>query len=228
MASVRRAGGLRSVFAAVAAYGLVALPSPLGAGVIGAASEANGPREYLDEETGATVFFVDRPLIFARERTTFYGAVVRGWPVHPRNPDAPPELPSPAPRDYLSLVAAGVDRSGKYTYLLIGYSWFVGLPQPDEKVCRDHEHLVLQLDDRRIELAPFDGSARDAGISKPIHAPWKDAKPAVFTIDLATLGLIAASAHPVLYCGAGTAPLKYELVGDRLRALRELVRNLSE
>jgi hypothetical protein len=127
----------------------------------------------------------------------------------------------------VSLAAAAIDRSGKYTYVLIGYSWFVGAPQPNEDVCLDSGHLVLQLGDRRIELAPFDGSARDAGISQPIHRPWLHAKPVVYTIDLETLALIAESAHPVLYCGAQTAPLKYELWEDRLPALRELLRHLS-
>ena len=95
--------------------------------------------------------------------------------------------------------------------------------------CFDREHLVLQLGDQRVELAPFDGSARDAGISQPIHRPSLDsAEPAVYTIDLATLGLVAKSTHPVLYCGAEKTPLKYELWEDRLPALRELVRQLHD
>ena len=198
----------------------------LAVGVAVPASGANAPDEYLDEETGATVFFVGRPLVFGRERATFYGAVVRALPVASPEPIAPQDL-GPAPRDYVSLAAAAVDRSGKYTYVLIGYSWFVGAPQPNENVCRDPEHLVLQLGDRRIELAPFDGSASDAGISEPIHRPWTHAKPVVYNTDLATLALIAASAHPILYCGAQATPLKYELWEDRLPALRELLRHLS-
>jgi hypothetical protein len=96
-------------------------------------------------------------------------------------------------------------------------------------LCFEREHLVLQFGDRRIELAPFDGSARDAGISQPIHRPSiGDAKPAVYPIDFATLGQIAESAHPVLYCEAETPPLKYKLLEDRLPALRELVRHLSD
>jgi hypothetical protein len=197
----------------------------LAATAVAAASEANAPREYLDEETGATVFFVGRPLVFGRESAPFNGIngkVIRALP------DAAPDL-SLAPRDYVSLAAAAVDRSGKYTYVLIGYFWLVGTPHPSENVCFDREHLVLQLGERRIELAPFDGSARDAGISQPLHRPSiGDAKLAVYNIDLATLGLIAESAHPVLYCGADKAPLKYELWEDRLPALRELVRHLHD
>jgi len=239
MASVQQAGGLRSAFGSGAdsagrgrrprlrnaVYRFLGSLLLLAANAVAAASEANAPREYLDEATGATVFFVGRPLVFGRESAPFNG--INGKVVRAR-PDASPDT-TLAPRDYVSLAAAAVDRSGKYTYVLIGYFWLVGTPQPSENVCFDREHLVLQLGDRRIELAPFDGSARDAGISQPIHRPSiGDAKPAVYTIDLATLGLIAESAHPVLYCEAGKAALKYELWEDRLSALRELVRHLRD
>ena len=195
----------------------------VGADVVAAASGVNAPSEYLDEETGATVFFVGQPLVFARERVNINGRVaLRG------SPTDPPDI-THVPRDYVTLAAAAVDRGGKYTYVLVGYFWFAVAPQPGEAVCFDREHLVLQLGDRRIELAPFDGPARDAGISQPIHRPAiGDAKPAVYPIDLATLGRIAESAHPVLYCEAEAAPLKYKLLEDRLPALRELVRHLSD
>ena len=197
----------------------------LAAGTVAAASEANTPREYLDAETGATVFFVGRPLVFARDSAPFNGINGR----LPRlGPDNRPDT-TLAPREYVSLAAAAVDRSGLYSYVLIGYFWLVGTPQPSENVCFDREHLVVQLGDRRIELAPFAGSARDAGISQPMHRPSvSNSEPAVYAIDLATLGLIAESAHPVLYCRAEKAPLEYRLLEDRLPALKELVRHLRE
>jgi len=204
----------------VSAYRFLGSLLLLAASAVAVASEANAPREYLDEETGATVFFVGRPLVFARE-SGLDSRLVRAW----TDDHGGATL---APRNYVTLAAAAVDRSGKYTYVLIGYFWLVGAPSP-ENVCFDREHLVLQLGDRRIELAPFDGSARDAGISQPIHRPSiGDAEPAVYTIDLATLGLIAESAHPVLYCAAEKTPLKYELWEDRLPALRELLRHLRD
>jgi hypothetical protein len=190
----------------------------LAASVVTAASDANAPRQYLDEETGATVFFVGRPLVFAHERLTPRGDALRSSPVSPNM--------IAAPRDYVTLAAAAVDRGGKYTYVLIGYFWSVG-GSPGGNACLGRGHLVLQLGDRRTELAPSEGSARDAGISQPIHRPSPDAKAAVYPSDLPTLGLIAESTHPVLYCEAETAPLKYELLEDRLPALKELVRRLS-
>ena len=239
MASVQRTIGLRSVSGRGtpsaahgrhprlrnAAYRFLQSLLLLSASVVAAASGANAPREYLDDETGATVFFVGRPLVFGRESAPFHG--INGTVVRAA-PDAPPDI-TLAPRDYVSLAAAAVDRSGKYSYVLIGYFWFVGAPQPSKNVCVDREHLVLQLGERRIELALFGGSARDAGISQPIHRPSiANAEPAVYTIDLATLGLIAESGQLVLYCGAEKEPLKYELWEDRLPALRELVRQLHD
>ena len=222
MASVQRAGP-RFHDAAYRFAGSLLL---LAASAVAAASGANAPREYLDEETGATVFFVARPLVFARESAPFNGINSK---VVGARPDASPDV-TLAPRDYVSLAAAAIDRAGKYTYVLIGYFWLVGTPQPVENVCLEREHLVLQLGDRRIELAPFDGSARDAGISQPIHRPSiGKPEPALYSIDLAALGLLAESPHPVLYCGAAEkAPLKYELWEDRLPALRELVRSLRD
>ena len=184
--------------------------------VVAAASEANAPHEYLDDQTGATVTFVGRPLVFVSERTA------PAW--------SPSQLNSIglAPQDYVTLAAAAVNRSGKYAYLLIGYFWFVGKSKPGENACVGREHLVLDLGERRIELAPADGSARDAGIRQPLHRPaLAAAEPTVYPTDLATLGLIAESAHPMVYCVAEAAPLKYGLQEDRLPALRELVRHLN-
>lgn len=208
-------------------YAFLSSLSLLAASKVTAASDANEPRQYVDEETGATVFFVGRPLVFFHERPSFGGATPGSSPVAPLTPAAPMTTTT-APRDYVTLAAAAVDRAGKYTYMLIGYFWSVGAAVQDENACVGRERLVLQLRDRRVEFVPFEGSARDAGISQPIHRPpSSDAKSAIYAGDLATLGLIAESARPVLYCGAENAPLKYELLQDRLPALKELVRQLS-
>jgi hypothetical protein len=177
-----------------------------------AASGTNSPVEYLDDETGVTVTVVSRPLVFAHDRDTFNfssGTV-------------------PA-RDYVTLAAVAVDRSGRMSYLLIGYFWSVGVSQPWENARRAREPLVLQLQDRRIELVPASGSAREAGISTPLHRPPIDpATPSLYAIDVPTMELIAESTHLVLYSGDASAPLTYALFEDRKPALRELVRRLND
>lgn len=176
---------------------------------------ANTPLEYADEQTGVTVTVVARPLVFAHERTNSNGGPAQAW--------------STPPRDYVTLAAAAVDRSGKMSYLLIGYFWSVGVSQPWENARLARDPLVLQVQDRRIELAPQSGTARDAGISTPVHPPpVGPATATLYNVDLSTLGLIAESAHPLLYCGDESAPVKYELFEDRLTALREFVRHLND
>jgi hypothetical protein len=181
----------------------------------GAGAGANTPQEYVDEQTGVTVTVVARPLVFVRDRTAFNGGPTQAW--------------SSPPRDYVTLAAAAVDRTGKMTYLLIGYFWSVGVSQPWENARLAREPLVLQLQERRIELAPQGGTARDAGISEPVHPPpVGPATATLYAVDLPTLSLIAESAHPVLLCGSADAPVKYELFEDRLTALREFVRHLND
>jgi hypothetical protein len=216
MDSFHRLGDPRHVFRppilAAAIRTVVACTLMLAVGAAAAASDTNSPLEYLDDQTGVTVTVVSRPLVFAHERQTFN--IPAGT------------LP---PRDYVTLAAAAVDRTGRISYLLIGYFWSVGTSQPWDNARRARQPLILQLQDRRIELVPVAGSARDAGISTPLHRPPIDpATPSLYVIDVATMGLIAESTHPVLFSGDASAPLKYELFEDRKPALRELVRRLND
>src|SRR5258705_6017476 len=59
------------------------------------------PHEYLDEQTGATVTAVDAPLVFARERSERAANL----------------------RDYVSVVAASVNRGGEPEDVGIADGW---------------------------------------------------------------------------------------------------------
>jgi hypothetical protein len=72
-----------------------------------AVAGSNSPLEYVDEQTGATVIAVSRPLLFAHLRSE----TITG------------------PRDYVTLAAAAVDRSGKYGR--------IDLPSPPDGSARD-------------------------------------------------------------------------------------------
>ncbi len=63
--------------------------------------DPQSPREYLDQTTAATVIIVARPMVFAHEK---------------------PEL-AVHMRDYVTLAAATIDRSGKTDYVVIAYFW---------------------------------------------------------------------------------------------------------
>jgi len=164
------------------------------------------PREYLDEQTGATVTVVDRPLVFE----------------YPRR-----DLAANA-HDYATLAAAAVDRGGKVSYVLIVYFWSTvdprlrGIAQPDAG------SLVLQADDRRIALSLRGHSAREAGIGVAVHAPpVGNAAANVYGLDLATLRFLAASRHLALRADTDGATLTYELWEDRRDDLSGFVRHMS-
>jgi hypothetical protein len=182
---------------------------------VAAAAGANTPLEYVDEQTGVTVTVVSRPLVFAR--------------THANDADGPAQPGSFTPRDYVTLAALAVDRSGSMSYWLIGYFWSAGVSQPQENARLASEPIVLQLQDRRIVLTPQTGSARDVGISKPMHPPPIGPSTAsLYAVDVATMELIGESVRPVLFCGGESAPVQYHVFEDRLMALKELVRYLAE
>jgi len=162
------------------------------------------PLEYLDEQTGATISAVGEPLVFAPARSSQVAA-----------------------GDYITLAAAAVDRSGDISYVLIKYCWLAGVSGPSAGVlCA--APLVLQADDRRIELPLSKGSARDAGIGVPIHRPpFGKGTPYLYSTDLATIRLISEAHHLSLSIGGDSAALTYELFEDRLSSLREFVRRMT-
>lgn len=173
-----------------------------------AVAGSNSPLEYVDEQTGATVIAVIRPLLFAHLRSE----TITG------------------PRDYVTLAAAAVDRSGKYSYMLLAYFWFVGAPEESESTRSACPPLALQVQDGRIDLpSPPDGSARDVGIGVAVHKPpFGATTPCAYSVDLSTMRRIAESPHPVLYSEGTSASQQYNLFEDRLDALKELVRRLKD
>ena len=188
--------------------GRVALPvavlAALGAGA-GLAGDKQ-PREYLDEQTAATITVVAEPLLFALPR---------------------PELAANV-RDYVTLAAAAVNRNGKVSYVLIAYFWSTVDPRLRPEPLPSPEPLVLQADDRRIELALRGHSAHEAGIGEAVHAPPGTAvTPNVYGTDLATLRFVTEARHLTLLADSGGTALSYELWEDHRMALRSFVRHMN-
>jgi hypothetical protein len=164
------------------------------------------PREYLDPETAATVTVVGEPIIFANPRT---------------------EVAANA-RDYVTLAAAAVDRNGKVSYVVVAYFWSTvdsrvrGYPMPNP------EPLVVQADDRRIELKLQGHSPYDSGISVPVHPPPGPAvTPNVYRVDLGALRSIAEARQLSLVAETNITFIPYELWEDHRAALRAFVQRLS-
>jgi hypothetical protein len=165
----------------------------------------NGPTEYLDEKSAATVTVVRQPIVFARERRDLAANT----------------------RDYVTVAAAAVNRSGKITYVLIVYVWSTvdvrGAPRHTAA-----DTLVLAADDRRLRFDLAGTRAADQGIAVPVHAPpGQDAPPNVYATDLATLRFIAAAGRVALRLGADDTAPTYELWDDERPALAAFVKFMN-
>lgn len=181
---------------------LYAVLSPLH----GVAVAGNGPIEYLDENTGATVTAVEQPLVFAVERS-----------------DVAANL-----RDYVTLAAAAVNRGGKVQYLLIAYRWSTLDPRMLADAATSPVPLVLAADDRRIRLAGDGQTPHDLGVDRLIHSPPKvEAVPVVVLTDLGTLRFIAAARGLSVMTDPDPAALRYELWEDRRGAWSAFVRYMA-
>lgn len=170
------------------------------------AGGAEAPREYLDDQTAATITVVGEPLVFALPR---------------------PELAANA-RDYATLAAAAVNRAGKISYVLIAYFWSTVDARLRTDPLPAAEPLALQADDRRLALTLQSHSPRDAGIGERVHAPpGSAAEPNVYATDLATLRFVAAARRLSILAESNGAPLTYDLWQDRRPELRAFVRHMS-
>jgi hypothetical protein len=138
-----------------------------------AATPRPGVNEFLDERTGATVTVVREPLIFALERSTLAAHA----------------------RDYISLTAVEVDRSGQTQLCVIGYFWSTidrragsGAAQPADKT------LALFAADRLIRFTLFESPPKDLQASAQLHAPeTAHFEQAAYKVSLEELRYIAAS-----------------------------------
>ena len=183
---------------------LVAVLLALGTCVARAGSKQ--PQEYLDEETAATITVVGDPLVFACAQPNLAANV----------------------RDYVTLAAAAVNRNGKISYVLIAYFWSTLDPRVRRDAMPSPEPLVLQADDRRIELKLRGHSAHEAGIGMPVHAPPGAAvTPNVYGTDLATLRFVSEARRLTIVAESDGVPLGYELWEDRRTALRAFVHHMS-
>jgi hypothetical protein len=161
--------------------------------------------EYLDEVTGATITTVEKPLVFARERR---------------------DLAANA-RDYVTVAATSINRSGKIHYCLIAYVWST-VDTRGRPLDSDNKVIVISVDDRRIHLTTSGRSAEVQGISKPLHEPpGPSLAPAVFETDLQTLRFLAAARNVSLQVGDNSLAPSYVIWDDERESLAQFVRFLN-
>ena len=164
----------------------------------------DAPTEILDQATGATITSVDKPLIFGMERR---------------------DLAANA-RDYVTLAAVSVNRSGNIHYVLLTYIWSTVDKRNRDMVAGD-AIITLLADDRRIRLTSSGRTATQQGISMPLHEPPGPAlAPVVYETDLETLRFIGAARNLELQTGADTVAPRYTLWDDNRASLAQFVRYL--
>lgn len=150
----------------------------------------DGVREYLDEETAATVTVGVRAMIFARER---------------------PELAVNA-RDYLTLVPVDVNRSGAHAQYFYAYAW-----STIDKRGRDDEadqvpHFALVADGRHIPLVPVNSPARDLGLgAAPLPPPVRSAQPFIAATTREIVEFVAHSEEVRAVAEVGDVSARYAL-----------------
>ncbi len=167
---------------------------------------ARPPDEYLDEQTAATLTIVAEPLVFACERRDL-GAYAR---------------------DYVTLAAVAVNRNRRVSYVLLAYFWSTVAPHLRPDALTVPELLVVQADDRHIELRRSAHTARDEGVSVLIHPPpGTTASPLVYPTDLATLRFLAEAHRLKILSDSAATPTGFALWDDERGALRAFVQHLD-
>jgi hypothetical protein len=161
--------------------------------------------QYIDEHSGVTVATSDKPLLFARDRAERRAKL----------------------RDYVTMTAATVDRTGQRGCLLIAYIWSTldaryepSRPVPDA--------LILQADDREIRLDAKGGELAAFGVTRAVGAPsGRTVKTLVLPTDLETLRFIGAARSLQVQATVGDEVTSYKLWDDQRKTLERFVQLLN-
>lgn len=170
------------------------------------AASMSSPREYLDEKTAVTITTASKPMVFAHER---------------------PDLATHS-REYVTLAAAAVNRSGAIEYYLFVYLWSTvdrrGAPESTAAA----DELTITADDRQIRPQLFGHSPQEAGAGSAVGAPpghhWSLR---VYRSDLATLHFVSEARQVNVVAASPDGPVIYEIWDDGRAALKSLVGRLE-
>jgi hypothetical protein len=143
-----------------------------------AAAAGPGTDEFLDERTGANITVMHHAFTFAMERSTLAAHA----------------------RDYVSLAAVEVDRSGQAQLYLIGYFWST-IDRRKDTAAQPSAAAVIELiaDGRRIRLRPDAALPTDLRAKRQLLAPAASQfEEAAYPVSLELLRYIAGSRVLVL------------------------------
>jgi hypothetical protein len=163
-------------------------------------------REIIDEQTGNTLTVVSKPIVFARERTDVAAHA----------------------RDYATLVAVEIDRSGTFENYLLLYRWSTvdkRMAPPPPAAMGD---LELLGDGRVIELKALDSVPVSVGADRHLHLPRHGAAVVrAYRVDQGLLRFVAASRTLTLRLPQESFDVPFYLFEDGRAALGAFLQQTS-
>jgi hypothetical protein len=157
------------------------------------------PPEYLDPNTAALVTTVTAPIVFARSHLDVAANA----------------------RQYATVAAVSVNRSGRYEYVLLVYLWST----VDPRLGIDRhpgQNVMLLADDRAIRLVRDSRSMHEVGISTPLHAPEHiRGQPRIYRTDRETLQFLAGARRVRLLLEGDEDPRPFDIWTDGRRDLAQ-------
>jgi hypothetical protein len=167
-------------------------------GLLAGCATPTAPREYLDEQTAATITVVADPWIFVRDLT----------------------VSAEAQRDFLNLYAIDVNRMGDHRQYLAVLQWW---PPARANAAESLPVLELQAPDGTIALQATAQDARQLGIAQPLAtAHSAEAKWWYFPVDKKVLASVARSGKLSATLVANSERTAYVIWRDGSAELTEL------
>lgn len=168
------------------------------------AGNPGGPREFLDESDGSTLFIARAPTVFFRDRTDVAANA----------------------RDYTTLVAVLQDRSGRYQLWLIAHRWSTVDPRFGGSPADREPQLLIAADDRTLTLDPTLPPPALLAQRAQLFTP-RGARSSAYAVDAATLRYIASARLLSLHFTSDQASPTYTLWRDERSAMQALASQAS-
>lgn len=163
-------------------------------------------REYVDEVTAVSITVPVDAFVFARERT---------------------DLAVNA-RDYVTLTALEVNRTGRRSYFWSGYVWSTIDRRDRRPVLAPTDELVLLADGRPITLRADQKSLRDHGVGQPpTRAPVRTAVAVLFATTPEEIAYVARADELRIRVAQDEDGEPFLLWKDARAGLNELVQRLG-
>jgi hypothetical protein len=175
------------------------LLAALTVGLAGCTFPTPAPPEYLDPDTAALVTTVTAPIVFARSHLDVTANA----------------------RQYATVAAVSINRSGRYEYVLLVYLWST----VDPRLGIDRhpgQNVILLADDRAIRLVRDSRNMHEVGISTPLHAPEHiRGQPRIYRTDRETLQFLAGARRVRLLLEGDEDPRPFDIWTDGRRDLAQ-------